>query len=116
MEDLVVLQSIDDKPVPMQKDQSLDFGEYDVRNGATFEFFIKNPNEKLIADISNFYVWEDHATFHGPSTIKPQETVKVSIKIQPLKLDDLKNMELPDDNFHVKGKTKWSNYHTRFEQ
>jgi len=120
MEDLLILESVDGIPIPLSSGKNLDVGEYEITKGASIDFFLKNKNHRYAIDISDLHITESHATLHTPQkTIGPQETLKCTIEVKaPPSLipKDIKNMELPYDNFHLQGKTKFINYHSRFEQ
>ena len=119
MQDLLILESVDGIPIPLSSGKDLDFGEYNITEGATLEFFLKNINITYSIDISDLHITENNATLHTPNNIiKPQETLKCFIKVKAppsLLPKDIAKMELPYDNFHLKGKTKFMNYHSRFE-
>jgi len=119
MKDLLILESVDGIPVPLSSGKNLDVGEYEITKGASIEFFLKNTNDRYAIDISDLHITEKHATLHTPNkTIGPQETLKCSIEVKEppsLHPNDIAKMELPYDNFHLKGKTKFMNHHSRFE-
>jgi len=118
MQDLQILESVDGKPIPLSSG-NIDFGEYEITEGATLHFFLKNNNYRYAIDVSDLHITESHARLHIPQmTIGPLETVKCTIIVDapPSLPKDIKNIELPYDNWHLKGKTKFSNYHSRFER
>ena len=81
---LEMYYSVDGKPGPQKHDRDvLEMGEYDIVIGKEFEFFIRNPNHNLVADISEFKTVKPNTFFYSSSDkIYPLQTVKCKIKIQ----------------------------------
>ena len=81
---LEMYYSVDGKPGRQKLDsETLEMGEYDISLGKEFEFFIRNPNHNLIADISKFDTVKPNTFFYSSSdNILPLETVKCKIKIK----------------------------------
>lgn len=120
MGSLEFLRSVDGKPVPLKSDETLDFGEYDVVFGAELEFFIKNPNNNLVANVSNLKATGHNCAFDVPSEIQPEETVKCSVKILPIEIDTLDNFnnaseaDIPVNPLEFTGHISWRRSHFAF--
>ena len=120
MGNIEYLRSVDGKPVPLKPDEWLDFGEYDVAFGAEFEFFVKNPNNNLIANISNLKTTGRNCVLDMPAEVQPEETVKCSIKILPIEsgsLDDFNfasEADMPANPIELSGHISWRRSHFAF--
>ena len=113
MGNLEFLRSEHGKPVPLKSDEWLDFGEYDVAIGAELEFFIKNPNNALVANVSNLKTTGRNCSFDVPAEIQPEETVKCKIKILPIEIDSLDDFnfasssDIPANPIELSGHIDW---------
>ena len=113
MGNLEFLRSEHGKPVPLKSDESLDFGEYDVTFGAELEFFIKNPNNNLVANVSHLKAIGRNCSIDVPAEIQPNETVKCKIKIIPIDIDTLDNFnnaslaDIPPNPIELSGHIDW---------
>ena len=113
MGNLEFLRSVDGKPEPLKPDEWLDFGEYDVAIGAKLEFFIKNPNDNLMANVFDLKATGRNCILDIPKTIQPNETVKCSAKIIPIKIDSLDDFnyasgaDIPPNPIELSGYITW---------
>ena len=113
MGSLEFLRSEHGKPVPLKSDEWLDFGEYDVAIGAELEFFIKNPNNNLVANVSNLKTTGRNCVLDMPAEIQPEETVKCSVKIIPIEIDSLDDfnfasaVDIPSNPIELSGHIDW---------
>ncbi len=109
---LLVLQDINGYPMPLRDDQPLDLGSFDVENGASLTFALRNENitPALIADITKLHTDANNSSFHGPKEVQPGETVQCSIKIlsdDTITLESFNADELPSSSDRLTGKVKW---------
>lgn len=113
MGNIEYLRSVDGKPVPLKSNEWLDFGEYDVAIGAELEFFVKNPNNNVIANISELKTTGHNCVLDMPAEIQPEETVKCSIKILPIEFDSLddfnfaSSIDMPANPIELSGRISW---------
>jgi len=120
MGNIEYLRSVDGKPVPLKADEWLDFGEYDVAIGAELEFFVKNPNNNVIANISELKTTGHNCVLDMPAEIQPEETVKCSIKILPTEIDSLEDFnfasssDIPSNPIELSGCISWRRAHYVF--
>jgi len=92
-------------------------GEYDITLGTEVKFYIHNPNENLICNVSQLKATHDNYTFIGPESgfVNPKQTVQVSIRIQPvdniekLGVEPLKSPNFPTDHSRLEGTVRWDN-------
>ena len=120
MGNLEFLRSVDGKPEPLKSDEWLDFGEYDIAIGSELDFYIKNPNNNLVANVSDLKTTGRNCVLDIPAEIQPEETVKCSIKIMPVGLATLDGFnyasedDIPANPIELSGHIDWRRSHYGF--
>ena len=115
MKALEILEDIEGKAVPFQVDsETINIGEYDISQGITHTFWLRNSNDDQICDISDLKTVNDNSKFNSPVLeIQPLQQVQVSIKIPPVEIDEdvsVSDIELPAGNDRLKGELTWKKY------
>jgi len=120
MGNLEFLRSVDGKPEPLKSDEWLDFGEYDIAIGSELDFYIKNPNNNLVANVSNLKTTGRNCVLDMPAEVQPEETVKCSIKILPIESSSLDDFnftsaaDMPANPIELSGHISWRRSHFAF--
>jgi len=115
MKALEILEDIEGKAVPFQVDsETINIGEYDISQGITHTFWLRNSNSDLICGISDLRTVNDNSKFISPvDEIQPLQQVQVSIKIPPVEIDEdvaISDVILPSGNDRLKGGLVWKKY------
>ena len=112
---LEIKEDVDGHAVRFQVDsETINMGEYDISQGIIHTFWLSNPNDDLICDISDLRTINPNSRFNTPvSEIQPLQQIQVSIKIPPVEIDEdvaISDIEMPSGNDRLKGELTWKKF------